>query len=135
MINRFREKFDMLLNYIDLNKIPEEEKNEFHNIVSQLKWICHFYDAHPWHNLKDNPDDLPQKNQQVIIAMEDKKYLNRHLFFEAFYDGHNCWWQHRWRKKYLIGDCRIIAWKDIIQVPPVNIEKHIKYLQSNGDEI
>lgn len=135
MVNKIREKLDMLLNYIDLNKIPEEEKDEFHNIVPQLKWLCRFYDAHPWHNLKDNPDDLPKKNQQVIIAMEDKIYLNRHLFFEAFYDGQNCWWQHRWRKKYLVGDCRIIAWKDIIQVPPVNIEKHVKYLKSNGHEI
>lgn len=116
MVNKIREKLDIVLKYTDCDKMDGEE---FNNTVPVLMDFCDSYGKYAWHNLKENPNDLPSTYHSVIIAVEDIAHVDgikQYIYAEATYNG-ECWLQFRWSSTYTTRDSRIVAWKEIEPLP------------------
>lgn len=116
MVNKIREKLDIVLKYTDCDKMDGEE---FNNTVPVLVDFCDSYGKYAWHNLEENPKDLPSIYHSVIIAVEDIAHVDgikQYIYAEATYNG-ECWLQFRWGSTYTTRDSRIVAWKEIEPLP------------------
>ena len=92
---------------------------EFNNTVPVLVGFCDSYGKYAWHNLEENPKDLPSIYHSVIIAVEDIAHVDgikQYIYAEATYNG-ECWLQFRWGSTYTTCDSHIVAWKEIEPLP------------------
>lgn len=97
------EKYEAIRQVIDAATINSITKKQVLNVVS---WLFNKQQKYRWHDLRKNPDDLPEDNKDVLVTIKGG-CVNR-----TWHDS--CGWRNATAKKarYYIND-RVIAWKEI----------------------
>lgn len=79
-------------------------------IVDAVSLLCHFekhHNKYRWHDLRENPDDLPEDSQQVDVCDERG---NRYYTHIDIYSTNN-WSRKVWH--YSLNGVEPIAWREI----------------------
>ena len=63
------EKYEAIQQVLDAATINSITKKQVLNVVS---WLFNKQQKYRWHDLRDNPNDLPEDNKQVLVSIKDE---------------------------------------------------------------
>lgn len=73
--------------------------------LEELKELKGYKEKYRWHDLRKNPDDLPEDNKQVLVSIKDG------CIHRTWHDSHG--WRNRNSKIRYYSDKSVLAWKEI----------------------
>ena len=90
------EKYEAIHDVINAATINSITKKQVLNVVS---WLFNKQQKYRWHDLRDNPNDLPEDNKQVLVSIKDG------CIHRTWHDSHGwrnrnsykCRWKHQYR--------------------------------------
>ena len=96
------EKYEAIQQVLDAATINSITKKQVLNVVS---WLFNKQQKYRWHDLRDNPNDLPQHNKQVLLTKKDG------CIHRTWHDSHG--WRNRNSKIRYYSDKSVLAWREI----------------------
>ena len=90
--------------------------NKLKRFIHRIKRLCEliqkgaefgYNKANEWHDLRNNPNDLPEENSDILFYTEVYEHKSIHL-------GNRHWGNKWWvtSESFYVGD-EVIAWKEI----------------------
>lgn len=97
------EKYEAIHDVINAATINSITKKQVLNVVS---WLFNKQQKYRWHDLRKNPDDLPEDDKDVLVTIKGG-CENR-----TWHDS--CGWRNATAKKVrYYSDKSVLAWKEI----------------------
>lgn len=96
------EKYEAIQQVLDAATINSITKKQVLNVVS---WLFNKQQKYRWHDLRDNPNDLPEDNKQVLVSIKDG------CIHRTWHDSHG--WRNRNSKIRYYSDKSVLAWREI----------------------
>lgn len=91
---------------IDSKEFTEDEKYEaIQQVLDAVSWLFNKQQKYRWHDLRDNPNDLPEDNKQVLVSIKDG------CIHRTWHDSHG--WRNRNSKIRYYSDKSVLAWREI----------------------
>ena len=100
---------------IESKKYTKDEKYEaIHDVINSItkkqvlnvvSWLFNKQQKYRWHDLRDNPNDLPEDNKQVLVSIKDG------CIHRTWHDSHG--WRNRNSKIRYYSDKSVLAWREI----------------------
>lgn len=96
------EKYEAIHDVINAATINSITKKQVLNVVS---FLFNKQQKYRWHDLRKNPDDLPEDNKQVLVSIKDG------CIHRTWHDSHG--WRNRNSKIRYYSDKSVLAWREI----------------------
>lgn len=96
------DKYEAIQQVINAETINSITKREVLNVV---EWLFNKRNKYRWHDLRDNPNDLPEDNKQVLVSIKDG------CIHRTWHDSHG--WRNRNSKIRYYSDKSVLAWREI----------------------
>ena len=97
------EKYEAIQQVLDAATINSITKKQVLNVVS---WLFNKQQKYRWHDLRDNPSDLPEDNKDVLVSVKNG-CVNRTWHV-------SCGWRNTTAKKAsYYSDKSVLAWREI----------------------
>lgn len=96
------DKYEAIQQVINAETINSITKREVLNVV---EWLFNKRNKYRWHDLRDNPNDLPEDNKQVLVSIKDG------CIHRTWHDSHG--WRNRNSKIRYYRDKSVLAWREI----------------------
>lgn len=82
-----------------------KEHEQLAEWLEELKELRKHKEKYRWHDLRKNPDDLPEDNKQVLVSIKDG------CIHRTWHDSHG--WRNRNSKIRYYSDKSVLAWREI----------------------
>lgn len=82
-----------------------EEHEQLAEWLEELEELRKYKEKYRWHDLRKNPDDLPEDNKQVLVSIKDG------CIHRTWHDSHG--WRNRNSKIRYYSDKSVLAWREI----------------------
>lgn len=97
------EKYEAIQQVLDAATINSITKKQVLNVVS---WLFNKQQKYRWHDLRKNPDDLPEDNKDVLVSVKNGCVnRTRHDFYG--------WINATSKSSYHYSDKSVLAWREI----------------------
>lgn len=96
------EKYEAIHDVINAATINGITKRQVLDVVS---YLFEEQNKYRWHDLRKNPDDLPEDNKQVLVSIKDG------CIHRTWHDSHG--WRNRNSKIRYYSDKSVLAWREI----------------------
>lgn len=96
------EKNEAIQNVINAATINSITKRQVLDVVS---YLFDEQNKYRWHDLRKNPDDLPEDNKQVLVSIKDG------CIHRTWHDSHG--WRNRNSKIRYYSYKSVLAWREI----------------------
>lgn len=96
------EKYEAIHDVINAATINGITKRQVLDVVS---YLFEEQNKYRWHDLRDNPNDLPEDNKQVLVSIKDG------CIHRTWHDSHG--WRNRNSKIRYYSDKSVLAWREI----------------------
>lgn len=96
------EKYEAIHDVINAATINSITKRQVLDVVS---YLFEEQNKYRWHDLRKNPDDLPEDNKQVLVSIKDG------CIHRTWHDSHG--WRNRNSKIRYYSDKSVLAWREI----------------------
>lgn len=96
------EKYEAIHDVINAATINGITKRQVLDVAS---YLFEEQNKYRWHDLRKNPDDLPEDNKQVLVSVKDG------CIHRTWHDSHG--WRNRNSKIRYYSDKSVLAWREI----------------------